>query len=129
MLIDGARAQGTIRDDAGVRDVQTIMCGFGHVAGGAARRRAPGLAALPHDRARRAARPVTWSQRLLSVAFITTGILHFLRPEYFEQIVPDYLPAHHEIVLISGAAEIAGGLGVLLTRTRRPAGAVARSRC
>jgi AcrR family transcriptional regulator len=32
-LIDGARAQGTMREDAGVRDVQTIMCGFGHVAG------------------------------------------------------------------------------------------------
>lgn len=31
-LIDGARAQGTIRDDATVHDVATIMCGFGHVA-------------------------------------------------------------------------------------------------
>ena len=32
-LIDGARAQGTMREDACVGDVQTIMCGFGHVAG------------------------------------------------------------------------------------------------
>lgn len=31
-LIDGARAQGTIREDATVDDVRTIMCGFGHVA-------------------------------------------------------------------------------------------------
>jgi len=31
-LIDGARAQGTIREDATVQDVGTIMCGFGHVA-------------------------------------------------------------------------------------------------
>jgi AcrR family transcriptional regulator len=31
-LIDGARAQGTIREDATVLDVRTIMCGFGHVA-------------------------------------------------------------------------------------------------
>ena len=31
-LIDGARAQGTIRGDATVLDVGTIMCGFGHVA-------------------------------------------------------------------------------------------------
>jgi uncharacterized membrane protein len=65
---------------------------------------------------------VTWPQRLLSVAFITTGILHFLRPEYFEEIVPDYLPAHHEIVLISGAAELAGGAGVAFGRTRAAAG-------
>jgi len=66
---------------------------------------------------------VTWSQRLLSIAFITTGTLHFLRPEYFEQIVPDYLPAHHEIVLISGAAEIAGGVGAAFAPSRRWAGA------
>ncbi len=65
---------------------------------------------------------MTWSQRLLSVAFITTGVLHFLRPGYFEEIVPDYLPAHHEVVLISGAAEIAGGVGVAVGRTRALAG-------
>ena len=65
---------------------------------------------------------MTWSQRLLSVAFITTGMLHFLRPGYFEEIVPGYLPAHHEIVLVSGAAEIAGGAGVAFARTRAAAG-------
>ncbi|MEJ7797584.1 MAG: TetR family transcriptional regulator [Solirubrobacteraceae bacterium] len=31
-LIAGARAQGTIREDATVQDIRTIMCGFGHVA-------------------------------------------------------------------------------------------------
>jgi uncharacterized membrane protein len=65
---------------------------------------------------------VTWSQRLLSVAFMTTGILHFLRPATYEQVMPDYLPAHHELVLLSGAAEIAGGVGVVFARTRRTAG-------
>jgi len=65
---------------------------------------------------------MTWSQRLLSLAFVTTGILHFLRPETYAEIVPDYLPAHHAIVLVSGAAEIAGGAGVAIARTRRGAG-------
>ncbi len=65
---------------------------------------------------------MTWSQRLLSVAFIATGILHFLRPELYEEMVPDALPAQHEIVLISGAAEIAGGIGVAFERTRAAAG-------
>jgi len=65
---------------------------------------------------------VTWSQRLLSVAFITTGVLHFLRPQYYEQILPGYLPAHRELVLVSGAAEIAGGAGLLFAPTRRAAG-------
>lgn len=31
-LIDAARAQGTIRADATLQDVGTIMCGFGHIA-------------------------------------------------------------------------------------------------
>lgn len=65
---------------------------------------------------------MTWSQRLLAVAFTAAGALHFLRPEMYEQIVPEYLPAHRELVLTSGAAEIAGGLGIIPERTRRLAG-------
>ena len=66
---------------------------------------------------------VTWSQRLLSLVFVTAGLLHFLRPESYEQIMPGYLPAHHELVLISGAAEIAGGVAVAFPKSRRWAGA------
>jgi uncharacterized membrane protein len=36
--------------------------------------------------------------------------------------MPDYLPAHRELVLASGAAEMAGGAGLLVNRTARPAG-------
>lgn len=67
-------------------------------------------------------RSSTWAQRLLAAFFVTTGVLHFVRPQTFENITPDYLPAHLALVLISGAAEIAGGLGLLLARTRRAAG-------
>ena len=65
---------------------------------------------------------MTWPQRLLSVVFIAAGTLHFLRPETYEQIMPGYLPAHRELVLGSGAAEIAGGVGVAFARTRPAAG-------
>jgi uncharacterized membrane protein len=65
---------------------------------------------------------VTWPQRLLAAFFTAAGALHFLRPAMYEEIVPDYLPAHHELVLASGAAEIAGGLAVIPRRTRRLAG-------
>ena len=65
---------------------------------------------------------MTWSQRLLAVFFTAAGVLHFLRPEMYEQIVPEYVPAHRELVFASGAAEIAGGLGVIPERTRRLAG-------
>lgn len=65
---------------------------------------------------------MTWSQRLVAVVFTAAGTLHFLRPGMYEKIMPDYLPAHHELVLASGAAEIAGALGVVPERTRRVAG-------
>lgn len=65
---------------------------------------------------------MTWSQRLLAVAFTAAGALHFLRPAMYEQIVPDYLPAEHELVLASGAAEIAGAVGIVFPRTRHLAG-------
>jgi uncharacterized membrane protein len=59
---------------------------------------------------------------VLSVTFIAAGTLHFLRPEMYERIMPEYLPAHRELVLVSGAAEIAGGVGVALSQTRHAAG-------
>ena len=65
---------------------------------------------------------IGWSQRLLAVFFMAAGALHFLRPRMYEEIVPDYMPAHHELVLVSGAAEIAGAVMVVFPRTRRIAG-------
>lgn len=65
---------------------------------------------------------MTWSQRLLAVLFSAAGTLHFLRPKMYEQIMPEGLPAHHELVLVSGAAEIAGAVLVVLPRTRRLGG-------
>jgi uncharacterized membrane protein len=61
-------------------------------------------------------------RRLLSVFFITAGTLHFLRPDVYERIMPDYLPAHRRLVLLSGAAEIAGGAAAAVPATRRAAG-------
>ncbi|MBW3654430.1 MAG: DoxX family protein [Actinobacteria bacterium] len=65
---------------------------------------------------------MTWSQRLLALAFATAGTLHFVRPKTYEEIMPAYLPAQHELVLASGAAEIAGALMVVFPRTRRLGG-------
>ena len=65
---------------------------------------------------------MTWSRRALAVGFVAAGTLHFLRPGMYEAIMPDYLPAHRELVLASGAAEIAGGAGLVLPATRRAAG-------
>jgi uncharacterized membrane protein len=59
------------------------------------------------------------SARILGFVFIAAGALHFIRPEWYEAIMPDYLPAHRELVYASGVAEAAGGLAVLHPRTRR----------
>lgn len=61
-------------------------------------------------------------RHLLSAFFITAGTLHFVRPDIYERIMPDYLPAHRRLVLVSGAAEIAGGVAVAFPLTRRVAG-------
>jgi uncharacterized membrane protein len=48
--------------------------------------------------------------------------MHFVKPGAYEPTVPDALPAHREIVYLSGAAEIAGALAVLHDRSARWAG-------
>ena len=53
--------------------------------------------------------------------FIFTGTLHFLKPKMYEAIMPPYISAHREMVLASGAAEMAGGVGVLLPGLAKPA--------
>ncbi len=51
--------------------------------------------------------------------FIFTGVLHFVRPEMYEAVMPPWIPAHRELVLISGAAELAGGVGALVPGAER----------
>lgn len=47
--------------------------------------------------------------------------MHFLIPAPFIRIVPPMLPWPEALVALSGAAEILGGAGILLSRTRRQA--------
>lgn len=61
------------------------------------------------------------SRYVLAGLFTFAGIVHFLSPEIFVRIVPPYLPAPLLLVYVSGMAEIAGGLGLLVPTTRRMA--------
>ncbi len=65
---------------------------------------------------------LTLSQAMLGMLYITAGVNHFISEKFYVDIVPESLPNKREIVQISGVAEIIGGLGVLSSRTRRPAG-------
>lgn len=67
-------------------------------------------------------RPMPLRQLPLAAFYLAAGALHFLRPAMYEAIVPHALPAKRELVYASGAAELAGGAGVLHPRTRRAAG-------
>ena len=58
---------------------------------------------------------------VMGVLYIVAGTGHFVATRLYESIMPSYLPAHHALVLISGAAEIAGGIGILVPQTRRAA--------
>lgn len=60
--------------------------------------------------------------RALGAFFLAAGALHFTHRRHYEAIVPDYLPAHRELVWASGVAEIAGALAAQHPRTRRGAG-------
>jgi uncharacterized membrane protein len=63
------------------------------------------------------------SRRLLAAAFIGAGVNHFVMPRPYEQIVPPSMRGDaRRLVVASGVAEIAGGVGVLLPWTRRLAG-------
>jgi len=60
---------------------------------------------------------------LLGVAFVGAGVNHFLMPHAYERIVPPSMKGRAQsLVTVSGVAEVAVGLGVLLPWTRRPAG-------
>jgi len=62
------------------------------------------------------------SRGLLAALFIASGVNHFVSPATYVAIMPPFLPAAAALVWISGVAEIAGGLGIVLKATRRIAG-------
>nr|WP_254837809.1 DoxX family protein [Natronomonas marina] len=64
---------------------------------------------------RRLKRPLLY---VMSVGYVVAGVLHFVVPDLYVQIVPPVLPAPLALVYLSGVAEIAVGLGLLYPPTR-----------
>jgi uncharacterized membrane protein len=60
-------------------------------------------------------------RRLFGPFFVFAGVMHFVKTEWYEAIVPPSLPSPRGVVYASGVAEIAGGLGVMHSRTRMAA--------
>ena len=66
--------------------------------------------------------PASWYRLLLLLAlslfFINVGVDHFINPDFYLNIMPDYLPFHAEAVYLSGFFEILGGIVVLIPKLR-----------
>lgn len=59
--------------------------------------------------------------RLVAGAFTVNGVLHLVKPSLFEPIMPPWVPAHREMIVWSGYAELACAAGLAVPRTRKVA--------
>ena len=62
-----------------------------------------------------------FSLYLLAIFLMAAGVMHFVKPDFYIKIMPDYLPWHRELVYLSGVCEMACGLGLLVPRLRHAA--------
>ncbi len=60
--------------------------------------------------------------KVAAAAFIAPGVGHFVKPDFFEAVVPDWFPDKQLANQVSGVAEIVFGLGLLSPTTRKAAG-------
>ena len=58
---------------------------------------------------------------LAAILYVVAGTLHFLHPGVYVRIIPPFIPQPEAMVWISGMAEIAGGIGLLIRPLRRAA--------
>lgn len=66
--------------------------------------------------------PLTRDIRALAGIFAVSGVVHLVKPEVYEPLMPKVVPAHREVILVSGVVELACAAGLLHPRTRRVAG-------
>lgn len=59
---------------------------------------------------------------VLAAFYLSAGILHLKSPQGFISIVPSFVPWPAEIVWLTGLAEIAGAIGLMIPRLQKAAG-------
>jgi uncharacterized membrane protein len=62
------------------------------------------------------------SVKFLALGFAVSGTIHLVKPEVYLPLMPKWVPAHREVILASGVAEIACAAGLAVPATRRAAG-------
>jgi uncharacterized membrane protein len=58
----------------------------------------------------------------MAIFYAAAGVLHLAKPDAFLPIVPDWVPAAREVILATGACELAGAAALMTTRLRKAAG-------
>lgn len=56
---------------------------------------------------------------LLGIVFILGGINHFINPDFYLPLIPDYIPYHPLLNYASGVGEVLAGIAVLIPSTRK----------
>jgi uncharacterized membrane protein len=56
---------------------------------------------------------------MMGVFYLVAGLAHFLRPDFYLPMMPPWLPAHRELIFVSGVAEAGLGLTVFVPGLRR----------
>ncbi|MCX6118951.1 MAG: DoxX family protein [Proteobacteria bacterium] len=56
---------------------------------------------------------------LFALLFILGGVNHFIDPNFYLKMMPEYIPMHLEMIYISGVFEILLGLGLLIPKYSR----------
>jgi uncharacterized membrane protein len=59
---------------------------------------------------------------LLALVYLVAGIAHIKSPAGFLQIIPAWAPFPEQLIFLTGIAEIAGAVGLLIPRVRYAAG-------
>ena len=55
----------------------------------------------------------------MSIAYAYVGVRHFIDPDFFLAIMPNYLTFHLEFVYLTGIAEVVLGIMLLSKKTRK----------
>jgi uncharacterized membrane protein len=56
---------------------------------------------------------------VMALFYVVAGINHFRDPGFYLQMMPPYIPWHKTVIAISGVAEIALGVALLIPRCSR----------
>ncbi|MDD4976949.1 MAG: DoxX family protein [Bacteriovorax sp.] len=52
------------------------------------------------------------------IFFVVAGVRHFMIPEFYMLMMPNYLPIPLTLIYLSGFFQIVGGIGLMIPRTR-----------